>query len=162
VTSTNTDNSPLVERALGHLHGLLAAAQLDAVAEVESRDGDNVTLAVTGPDARLLLGPQAQALDALQYLLSLMTNKSYDQRLRITLDADGYRARRTQTLTTFAHDMASQVAASGQEAITDPLNAMERRIIHTALVEHPEVQTYSEGDDPNRYVVISPRPPAQS
>ena len=158
MTEMNPDYDQITGHALLHLQGLLNAAQLSAEAQVEQRDGENVTLAITGPDARLLIGPQAQALDALQYLLSLMTNKSRDLRLRITVDADGYRARRAETLTTFAQDMAAQVAATGQEAITDPLNAMERRIIHTALVDHLEVQTYSEGDDPNRYVVISPRP----
>ena len=158
MTETNPDYDQIIGHALLHLQGLLDAAGLSAEAQVEHRDAENVTFAIIGSDARLLIGPQAQALDALQYLLSLMTNKGRDLRLRITLDADGYRARRTQTLTTFAEDMAAQVAATGQEAITDPLNAMERRIIHTALVDHPEIQTYSEGDDPNRYVVISPRP----
>ncbi len=157
MTETNPDYDQLAGHALIHLQGFLTAAQLHAEAQVEHRDGDNVTLAVTGPEAKLLVGPQGQALDALQYLLGLMTNKGHGQRLRLTVDADGYRARRTQTLTTFALDMAAQVAATGQEAITDSLSAMERRIIHTALVDNPEVQTYSEGDDPNRYVVISPR-----
>lgn len=157
MTAINPDNDQLAGHALLHLQGLLNAAQLSAEAQVESREAEKVTLAITGADARLLVGPQGQALDALQYLLSLMTNKGHDQRLRITVDADGHRARRASMLTTFAQDMAAQVAATGQEAITDPLNAMERRIIHTALVDHPEVQTYSEGDDPNRYVVISPR-----
>ena len=85
-----------------------------------------------------------------------MTNKGRDQRLRITVDADGYRARRAQTLTAFAQNWPPRSTATGQEAITDPLNPMERRIIHTALVDHPDVETYSEGDEPNRYVVVSP------
>lgn len=159
MTASNAENEQLAEQALHHLQSLLAAAQLSAEAQVEALEGESLTLAVTGEEARLLVGPQGQTLDALQYLLSLMTNKGRDQRLRITVDADGYRARRKQTLVKFAQDLADQVSASGEEAVTDPLNAMERRIIHTALADHALVQTYSEGDDPNRYVVVSPRPP---
>ena len=69
----------------------------------------------------------------------------------------GYRARRARKLTEFAKELAAEVGKTGQEAITDALNPMERRIIHTALVDHPDVETYSEGDEPNRYVVITPR-----
>jgi spoIIIJ-associated protein len=157
VTDTQADNEPLAAHALQHLQNLLTAGGLEAKAKTETQLGDTLTIAVTGPDAFLLVGPHGQTLDSLQYLVSLMTNKGSAQRVRITVDADGYRARRAQTLTEFAQELAAQVGKSGEEAITDPLNAMDRRIIHTALVDHPDVQTYSEGDDPNRYVVISPR-----
>ncbi len=151
------DNEQLAGHALLHLQGFLTAAGLSAEAAVETLDGATATLAVAGPDAILLVGTQGQTLDALQYLLTLMTNKSREQRLRITVDADGYRARRAKKLTEFALDLAAQVSANSEEAVTDPMNAMDRRIVHTALVDHPDVQTYSEGDDPHRYVVISPR-----
>lgn len=151
------DNEQLAGHALLHLQGFLTAAGLSAEAAVETLEGTTATLAISGPDAVLLVGTQGQTLDALQYLLTLMTNKSREQRLRITVDADGYRARRAKKLTEFALDLAAQVAANSEEAVTDPMNAMDRRIVHTALVDHPDVQTYSEGDDPHRYVVISPR-----
>ena len=144
-------------KALTHLQTLLAAAGLDVRVTPEASDGDNATLAVNGPDAVLLVGPQGQTLDALQHLLMLMTNKGQGPRLRITVDADGYRARRTQKLVAFAQELAAEVAKTGQEAITDSLNPMERRIIHTALVDNPDVETYSEGEEPSRYVVITPR-----
>ncbi len=151
------DNEQLAGHALLHLQGFLTAAGLSAEAAMETLDGTTATLAVSGPDATLLVGAQGQTLDCLQYLLTLMTNKSREQRLRITVDADGYRARRAKKLTEFALELASQVAANNEEAVTDPMNAMDRRIVHTALVDHPDVQTYSEGDDPHRYVVVSPR-----
>ncbi len=132
--------------------------ELDARAAQESRSGETVTLAVTGPDAALLVGQHGQTLDALQYLLMLMTNKGQGTRLRITVDADGYRARRAQKLIDFANELAAEVGKTGQEAITDALNPMERRIIHTALADNPDVETYSEGDEPNRYVVIYAAP----
>lgn len=151
------DSEQLAGHALLHLQALLNAAGLEAEAAVESREGDTATLAVTGPDASLLVGAHGQVLDALQHLLTLMTNKGRERRLRLTVDADGYRARRAQTLARFAQDLAAEVAKSGEEAVTDPMNAMERRLIHTALADHPDVQTYSEGDEPRRYVVVSPR-----
>lgn len=151
------DSEQLAGHALLHLQALLNSAGLEAEAAVESREGDTVTLAVTGPDASLLVGAHGQVLDALQHLLTLMTNKGRERRLRLTVDADGYRARRAQTLARFAQDLAAEVAKSGEEAVTDPMNAMERRLIHTALADHPDVQTYSEGEEPRRYVVVSPR-----
>jgi len=144
-------------QALVHLQMLIQTGELDAQAVLESQSGDNFTLAVSGPDAVLLVGMHGQTLDALQFLLMLMTNKGQGPRLRLTVDADGYRARRAQKLISFAEDLAVQVAKSGQEAMTDVLNPMERRIIHTALAENPDVETYSEGDEPNRYVVVTPR-----
>ncbi len=144
-------------QALAHLKTLLALAEFEADAAEESRHADTVTLAVSGPDAPLLVGMHGQTLDAFQYLLMLMTNKGQANRIRVTLDADSYRARRARKLADFAQELAAEVGKSGQEAVTDVLNPMERRLIHTALVDHPDVETYSEGDEPNRYVVVTPR-----
>lgn len=143
--------------ALTHLQTLLQLGDLEARVTTESHEGETVTLAVIGPDAPLLVGQHGQGLDALQYLLMLMTNKGQGSRLRIIVDSDGFRARRAQKLIAFANELAAEVAKTGQEAITDALNPMERRIIHTALADHPDVETYSEGDEPNRYVVITTR-----
>ena len=148
----------LSTRALALLQGFLQAAELDAQASLQPGDEpDCVVLAITGPDASLLVGPRGQSLDAFQHLFLLMMRHTRDQRPRLTVDADGYRDRRTQTLIKFAQALAEQVLATGQEAVTDPLNPMERRIVHTALMEHPDVTTYSEGMEPERYVVVTPR-----
>ena len=157
----NTEPASLTDtlgaQALAYLKALLSLAGFEADAAEESRYGDTITFAVTGPDAPLLVGPQGQTLDAFQYLLMLMTNKGQSSRIRVTLDSDGYRARRARKLTDFANELAAEVGKTGQEAVTDTLNPMERRLIHTALVDHPDVETYSEGDEPNRYVVVTPR-----
>ncbi len=144
-------------QALAHLKTLLSLAGFEADAAEESRHGDTLTYAVSGPDAPLLVGQHGQTLDAFQYLLMLMTNKGQANRIRVTLDSDGYRARRARKLADFANELAAEVGKTGQEAVTDTLNPMERRLIHTALVDHPDVETYSEGDEPNRYVVVTPR-----
>ncbi len=153
----DTDLEIASATALAHLQTLLTLGELSAVAAPESLERETLTLAVTGPDASFLVGAHGQTLDALQYLLMLMTNKGQGSRLRVTVDADSYRARRARKLAEFANELAAEVGKTGQEAITDALNPMERRLIHTALVDHPDVETYSEGDEPNRYVVITPR-----
>jgi spoIIIJ-associated protein len=153
-----TEETSLPDNALAMLQGFLSAAALDAeVALAPGEDDQTVVLAITGPDAHLLIGPRGQYLDSLQHLFLLMMHHTRDHRPRLTLDADGYRARRAQTLAKFAQALAEQVLATGQEAVTDPLNPMERRIVHTALLDHPDVTTYSEGMEPERYVVVSPR-----
>ena len=153
----DTDLETTCAQALAHLQAVLTLGELSAQVAQESLERETLTLAVTGPDASLLVGTHGQNLDALQYLLMLMTNKGQANRLRVIVDADSYRARRARKLSEFANELAAEVGKTGQEAITDALNPMERRIIHTALVDHPDVQTYSEGDEPNRYVVITPR-----
>jgi len=157
-----TDLETASAQALAHLQALLTLGELTAEAAPESMERETLTLAVTGPDASLLVGSHGQTLDALQYLVMLMTNKGQANRLRVTVDADSYRARRARKLAEFANELAAEVGKTGQEAITDALNPMERRLIHTALVDHPDVETYSEGDEPNRYVVITPRKTAIS
>ena len=143
--------------ALKHLQTLLRLAGFDAEAAQESFDNDTLTLAVSGADATMLIGLQGQTLDAFQYLVMLMTNRGQQTRLRVTIDADGHRARRARKLSDFAQELAAEVGKTGQEAVTDTLNPMERRIIHTALADHPDVETYSEGQEPQRYVVVTPR-----
>jgi spoIIIJ-associated protein len=77
--------------------------------------------------------------------------------LRLTLDADGYRRRRQEALEDLARTLAVQVRESGEEAVLEPLNALERRIVHSVLTDDPDVCTYSEGEGLDRHVVISPR-----
>jgi len=156
---TDTDETQTaVAQALALLQGFLDAAELDTRAAVESHEGELLTLAITGPDSSLLVGVQGVSLNALQYLMQLVMNKNREVRLRVTLDADRYRMRRNQTLVKFAHELAAQVMETGEEAVTEALNPMDRRIIHTALAGDPAIQTYSEGEEPNRYVVIAVRP----
>lgn len=149
----------IAEQALEHLTKILAVSGLDCQAVLSSVEADVVHLEIVGSDAGLLIGRRGQTLDSLQYLLLVMVshNRSLSQRFRVMLDADGYRRRREEALQTLAHSLAARVKQTGQEAVLEPLNALERRIVHTALVNDTEVETYSEGEEPNRHVVITPR-----
>ncbi len=147
------------ERALGHLREIISLGNLDAAARIESIQGDTITLEATGADSGLLIGRRGQTLQALQHLLLVMlTHTEFNsQSYRLVLDADGYRKRRQEALEQLAGALATQVRETNEEAVLEPLNAMERRIVHTALADDPDVETYSEGEGMDRHVVISPR-----
>jgi spoIIIJ-associated protein len=85
-----------------------------------------------------------------------MANRKIGNGVRVTLDGNDYRLRREQTLTKLAESIAEQVLARGEEAVLDALPAFERRIVHRALGEISGISTYSEGEEPNRRVVIAP------
>jgi len=147
--------------ALARLETIISLAGFDADAKVGKVTDEEVTLDIEGPDASLLIGRHGQTLDALQYLLLviLSSGKPAPPELRITVDVEGYRQRRIETLTRYAHSLAEQVRATNEEAVLEPLNPLERRIVHTALVDNPYVQTYSEGFGQERHIVITPRKP---
>lgn len=112
---------------------------------------------LVGEDVRGTWGRMGQSLDALQMLANMILSRRVGSDVRLMLDADNYRERRAETLRAIAHDYADEVKARNQEAEMDPLPAHERRIIHSALVDDPDIETYSEGDEPHRRIVIAPR-----
>jgi spoIIIJ-associated protein len=95
-------------------------------------------------------------LNALQYLCNVIASRKVTNGIRVTLEGDEYRQRREQILTQMALEVAEEVKKRGEEAVLAPLPAFERRIIHQALVEFAGVETYSEGEEPERCVVIAP------
>ncbi len=153
----NEDGAEYGEAIRAILQAVLDAGGLDARAELQQATVEGVEIAIEGPDAPALIGKQGQVLNSIQYLLGLMATRQLGERIRVTVDAENYRGRRAETLIKMARDLAAEVRAHNQEAVMDPLNAMERRIIHTALLEEPGIRTYSEGNEPDRRVVISPR-----
>ena len=140
----------LLERVVG-------ALGLDARVDVTEGD-EEVVATVNGGDLGVLIGRHGQMIDALQYLANAMAHRSVgDDRRRIVVDAAGYRARRSATLETLARRCAEQASATGHRVELEPMSAVERRLVHEALKDDPEVETASEGVEPNRYVVVLPR-----
>lgn len=122
---------------------------------IETRaEGEYIHVDVTGQEAGILIGHHGQTLDALQYLCNLVAGRGGQQGARIVLDVEGYRRRRTETLTSLATRLAERVARSGEPAVLEPMSAQERRVIHLALQDYPGVTTTSEGQEPFRRVVI--------
>lgn len=142
---------------LSMLKDILAAMNVAAEPVVKSADAGEVTVSIQGRDVAILIGRRGQTLDALQYLVSIAANRAAGTRIRVVLDAEGYRDRHREILERKAREYAAAVKAEGQEAVLEPQSARDRRIIHLTLADDPDVYTYSEGEGEDRHVVISPR-----
>ena len=117
----------------------------------------NVYGFMQGDTLGILIGRRGETLDALQYLTSLKVNRGRDSYTRVTLDTENYRAKREDTLIRLANRMANRALRTGRKVSLEPMNPYERRIIHFALQQNEGVTTHSEGDEPNRHVVITHR-----
>jgi spoIIIJ-associated protein len=115
-----------------------------------------VTVTCTGADLGLLIGKHGQTIDAIQYLANAVVRSEGGEH-EVVVDAAGYRARRRATLAGVAERSARLATATGNPVELDPMTAVERKIVHESLKEDPEVETRSEGSEPNRYVVVLPR-----
>lgn len=132
--------------------------ELDLEGEVEVReDEDRIEAVVEGEDDYgLLIGKRGQTIDALQLLCHQAAFRGVRERKRVVLDAAGYRERRRDLLTTRA-DRAAEQALNGNRTVEmDPMSAQERRVVHEYLRDRSGVETYSEGDEPRRCVVVAP------
>jgi spoIIIJ-associated protein len=133
-------------------------AQVSAHYTSAERDGRrNIHVDVRGNDLSILIGRRSETLGAFQYIASLIVGKETGQFVQLSVDVEGYRARREKQLIQMANRMADQVAKNGKRQTLEPMPSEERRIIHIALREHPDVKTESTGDDPYRKVMILPK-----
>ena len=133
------------------------ASAIGADVSIAARERDGVvTVTCSGPDVALVIGKHGQTIDAIQYLANAIGRAEGDD-LEVVVDASGYRARRTAKLEGIARRTAQRVAATGRRAELEPMTPVERKIVHEALKDDPEVETASEGSEPNRYVVVFPR-----
>jgi spoIIIJ-associated protein len=129
--------------------------QLDAEIEVEEDDGV-LTGRLDGDNVGLFIGRHGQTIDAVQHLAQRIVFPDGPSSVRVVIDANGYRERRAETLRTDADDAADEAVATGRRVELDPLPPSERRIVHEHLRDREDVETHSEGDEPERYLVITP------
>lgn len=115
----------------------------------------NVRVDMFGDTLGILIGRRGETLDALQYLTSLYVNKGSEDYIRVTLDTENYRAKREEALRRLANRMANRAIKTGRKVVMEPMNPYERRILHSALQQNDAVTTHSEGEEPNRHVVIT-------
>ena len=140
------------------LHLLNLEAQVSAHYAGPERDGRrNINVDVRGNDLSVLIGRRSETLASFQYVASLIVGKETGQFIQLNIDVEGYRARREKQLVQMAKRMAEQVIKSGKRQTLEPMPSEERRIIHIALREHPDVKTESTGDEPYRKVMILPK-----
>ena len=121
---------------------------------VDDSKANNLSIHMIGDTLGILIGRRGETLDALQYLTSLQVNKGREGYIRVTLDTENYRAKREDSLRRLAQRMANRAVKTGRKVVLEPMNPYERRVLHTALQNHPAVTTHSEGEEPNRRVVI--------
>ena len=119
--------------------------------------GDEILVTCSGRELGMLIGRHGQTIDAIQYLANAILFRAHEDRKRVVVDAAGYRARRQAALDGIALRAAEQASATGQRVELESMTAVERRIVHERLKDDPEVETLSEGTEPNRYVVVIPR-----
>lgn len=131
---------------------------LDVAAEVTVSEGDSGLLVdLSGDDLSVLIGGQGKTLNALQALLNAALNREEEGGWqRVVLDAEGYRERRRESLEEDAQKTAAQAVEEDREISLEPMNAYERRIVHCALADREDVKTDSRGEEPYRFIVISP------
>lgn len=142
------------EDALDFVDGLLDAMDVDGEASAEVRDG-RVYVSVEGVDSALLIGHHGQTLDAIQELMRSAIQRQVRSRVLITLDVQGYRERRKESLQERARELAARVLDEGEMEF-EPMNAFERKVIHDTVGEIDGVTSFSEGEEPYRRVVIAP------
>jgi spoIIIJ-associated protein len=141
-----------------YLDNLFRAMDIETKVNIEFDEADSsMTIDLEGPDMGILIGKRGQTLDALQYLISLYVNKKSESYIRVKLDTENYRARRKDTLENLAKNIAFKVKRTRKSFALEAMNPYERRIIHSALQNDKYVETYSEGEEPYRHVVVKIR-----
>ncbi len=145
------------ELATSFIFGLMekmgVEGQVTVLPQVEC---DQLRLELSGPDMGPIIGRRGDTLDAIQYLGSLVLNNALDEHVRLSVDTENYREKRSESLERLARKMAMKVVKSHRSMTLEPMNPYERRIIHAALQDFNGVTTYSTGTEPNRRVVIAP------
>ena len=142
------------KRASAFLSGLTERMGVPvAIALQESPE--QLRMQMTGEGMSLLIGRRGETLDALQYLTSLNINRGREEYLRVSIDTENYRAKREEALRKLAIRMAGRAKKSGRRVALEPMNPYERRILHSALQDDPDVTTHSEGEEPYRRVIIT-------
>ena len=136
------------------LNNVFSAMKISVTIEKSTAD-EITTFNVRGDELGILIGKHGQTLDALQYLTNLAANHQAVERMRIVLDVEDYRKRRTETLSRLAFRLADKVKSHGERVVLEPMSPHERKIIHMTLQDDDRISTFSEGEEPFRKVVIA-------
>ncbi len=147
----------MARKTAEYIDHLVRKLRLQVHAVLRGSHSRYVEVEIVGRDAGVLVGKNGEVLNQLQYLANSLVARVIDPQVRVVLDSAGWRRRRTERLRNQVISIANEVKRRKEEAVLPPMPPHERRIVHQTLRDDPEVFTYSEGEEPNRYVVISPR-----
>ena len=137
------------------LNGLLEHMGIDADITLSEREGGGILADLSGPGMGAVIGRRGETLDAIQHLTNYAVNRGNEKHLRISVDAENYRAKREESLVRLAEKMAEKAIKYKRSMALEPMNSYERHVIHTALQNYEGVTTASSGTEPNRRVVVS-------
>ena len=155
VVRTDEQVAAMKKDAEKFLAGVFKAMELPVdIQIVYDKENDSLDINFDGEDMGILIGKRGQTLDSLQYLTSLVVNKEQENYVRVKLDTENYRSRRKDTLENLARNIAFKVRKTRKAVVLEPMNPYERRIIHSALQGNKYVETYSEGNEPYRHLVV--------
>lgn len=148
------ENSAKVKAAKQYLTDVLHALKLENFEITAIRKDNNVVLDISGEKLGVVIGRRGETLDSLQYLTILASNRTEESYCRISVDCNGYRDKRKETLETLAKKTSAKVIKQGRKIALEPMNPYERRIIHSCVAEIEGVSSHSTGVEPYRKVVI--------
>ncbi len=145
-----------LQRAEDFLEGLFQHMEVEASIDAQFNEEENlISVQLSGSRVGSLIGRRGETLDAIQHLTNYVINNGADERTRVNIDAENYRAKRAEALTKLAEKVAGKVQRYRRSVTLEPMNAYERHVIHTALQDYENVTTYSTGTEPNRRVVVA-------
>lgn len=148
----------VAERISSFLTGLLEKMEVSAEPKISVDEEGNYLVELVGEDLGCVIGRRGETLDAIQQLTGYAINKGLSHRIRIRIDAEGYRSKREESLERMARRTAEKAVRFRRNITLEPMNAYERHVVHTALQEYPDVSTYSVGTEPNRRTVVAYTP----
>lgn len=149
-------------RIRAFVSGLLEHMGIQAEIEITARDNGGVNVNLSGSNMGAVIGRRGETLDAIQHLTNYAVNRGSDKHMHISVDAEGYRAKREESLVRLAEKMAAKAIKYKRSMALEPMNSYERHVIHTALQDYEGVTTSSTGTEPNRRVVVSYEKPQRT
>lgn len=153
VTLRESEEVSLAKEFIGNVASRLG---IEVEAEASFNEEEKLLkIELKGDDLGILIGRRGETLDSIQYLTNIFINKRSDEYIKVTIDAENYRERRAEALVSLAKRTAAKAVKYRKNMVIEPKNPYERRIIHEALQDYPEVTTYSVGEDPNRKVIVA-------
>ena len=149
-------NDKAIEETKTYLQEVAKGMKIDVFDTKHEKQGKTVRFKLESEKVAMLIGKRGQTLNSLQQLAQLVANRHAEQFMIVELDAENYRERRQETLEQLADRMADKAIRTGNRVQFEPMPSYERKVIHQALSRRLDIDTYSEGKDPNRYLVIEP------
>ncbi|KQL34747.1 RNA-binding cell elongation regulator Jag/EloR [Psychrobacillus sp. FJAT-21963] len=149
-------NHLAIEETINYINEIAKEMKIDDLEINQTKEGKFVYLQLNSKKAALLIGKRGQTLNALESLAQLVANKFSNSFIIIKLDVGNYREKRQESLEQLAERMADKAVRTGNKVEFEPMTSFERKIIHNALSVRVDIETYSVGTDPNRYLVIEP------